>query len=170
MTTPLGLRQEDQTRLPQPTIGRKRQLACCCGFDARVLATREPRAIPRQPGPDQRFGHVMAVDRAPADPSTEGALLGEVAHHRPPLDECLGLDAAWLARVTAIGYLRRGQALQPQQPRRRRPFVVTYVRRIRDPIRTTGAASRERWRRPWRSPKARSEPQPAPVVREVATG
>ena len=62
------------------------------------MAARVPRAVPRQPGPDQRLGDVLAVEVAPAHPSAVSALLGEVAHHRLPLDQ---LDHEGLGRDTA---------------------------------------------------------------------
>ena len=44
-------------------------------------------ALPRQAGPDQRLGHVLAVAVAPADPPAVRSLLGEVAHDGLALDE-----------------------------------------------------------------------------------
>ena len=52
-------------------VARKRQLACCCRLDSRVAPTREPRAVPRQPGPDERLGDVLAVEIAPVPRPTD---------------------------------------------------------------------------------------------------
>ena len=82
-----------------------------------VPPRRIPRAVPRQPGPDQLGRDVPAVPVAPADPAAVRALLGEVAHHHLALDqldhERLGSLAARLTRLARISTLlqRRTQLL-----------------------------------------------------------
>ena len=103
-------------QLPRPAVARKRQLACCCRLDGRVLAPREPRAVPSQPRLDQRLGHVQPAAVAGAHTAPTSALAGEVADHRLALDqldhERLGCLAAGLACLACMRHLGSGHALQ----------------------------------------------------------
>ena len=100
--------------LPWPAVAPKRQLRRGRRLELRVPAGRVARTVPSEAGLDQLGRDVLPVAITIADPAAMGALPGQIAQHRLPLDqgghERPGRVAA---RLAGVRDLRGGHTFEP---------------------------------------------------------